>query len=88
LNVSSDEFQKMMTQLFPDLSFVHAFMDDVLVTSNGTYEDHIEKVSQVLERLATKNLQVNVRKSCWAEGNVMHCGGIKGIQDYAPWLPG
>ena len=76
LNVSSDEFQKMMTQLFVDLSFVHAFIDDVIITSNGTYEDHINKVSQVLDRLATKNLQVNVLKSFWAVDTVEYLGFI------------
>ena len=76
MNTSSDEFQKMMTQLFSDYSFVHTFMDDILITSDGSYEDHLKKVTQALERLETKNLQVNMRKSFWAVKTVEYLGFI------------
>ena len=84
MNISSDEFQKMMTQLFSDYSFVHTFMDDILITSNGSYEDHLKKVTQALQRLETKNLQVNMRKSFWAVKTVEYLGFILTPQGVMP----
>jgi hypothetical protein len=31
-----------------DLEFVRAYIDDLLVISNGTFEDHMEKLEEVL----------------------------------------
>lgn len=39
------------------LPFVKVYLDDVLVFSNGSYQDHLKKVEQVLRRLHSKNLE-------------------------------
>ena len=83
LNVSCDEFQRMKMQLFVDLPFVHTFFDDIILTSNGTFEDHMAKVSQALDRLTTKNLQVNVLKSHWAKETIEYLGFILTPQSHS-----
>ena len=74
LNISPDVFQQRMTQLFSDKPFVKAYLDDLLVFSNGSYEDHLKKVEEVLARLNSKGMQVNARKSFWAVDEVDYLG--------------
>ena len=52
-----------MSNLFRDLEFVREYIDDLLVTSNGTLQDHLDKVEQVLQRLQKAGLKVNAKKS-------------------------
>ena len=74
LCVSPDLFQEHMVKLFADMPFIKVFIDDLLIFSNGTYEDHLDKVKQVLERLQSKNLAVNALKSFWAVKEVDYLG--------------
>ena len=48
LNISPDIFQEKMSRLFADLPFVKIYLDDVLIFSDGTLEDHLKKVEEVL----------------------------------------
>ena len=63
LSNSPDIFQENMSNLFSDLKFVREYIDDLLITSNGSLEDHLDKVEQVLQRLKKAGLKVNVNKS-------------------------
>jgi len=74
LSVSPDLFQERMSKLFGDIPWIKVFIDDLLIFSNGTYEDHLEKVAIALERLRSKNLAVNALKSFWAVQEVDYLG--------------
>jgi len=74
LSISPDLFQAHMQRLLAGLPFVKVYLDDVLVFSNGSYQDHLKKVEQVLRRLHSKNLAVNARKSFWAVKEVDYLG--------------
>jgi len=74
LNISPDLFQEHMSKLFADMQHVLVYIDDLLVFTNGSYEDHLEKVAQALERLQSKNLAVNALKSYWAVTEVDYLG--------------
>jgi len=86
LNISPDIFQRLMTRLLSDLPFVNAYLDDIAIISKGSYyEDHLEKVSMVLERLEKTGLAVNARKSFWAtNGPVEYLGFILPPQGIRP----
>ena len=43
-----DIFQKVMSDILGDLEYVLIYIDDILITSNGTYEDHMQKLDKVL----------------------------------------
>ena len=45
---SSDIFQECMFELFSDLEFVQAYIDDLLLTSCSTFEEHLECLEKVL----------------------------------------
>jgi hypothetical protein len=61
---SPDIFQEKINNLMEGLEdFVRAYLDDILIITKGSYEDHLEKVSEVLRRLQLAGLQVNLPKS-------------------------
>ena len=60
---SPDIFQENMNQFFEGFDYVTEYIDDLLVTANGSLEDHLEKLGTVLDKLQKAGLKVNARKS-------------------------
>lgn len=69
-----DIFQGIMMKLLGDLVWCQVYMDDILITSNGTYNDHIDKLEQVLRRLEKAGFRANVRKCTFAADHVEYLG--------------
>ena len=74
LSNSPDIFQENMSNLFRDLEYVREYIDDLLVTSSGTFEDYLEKVDEVLKRLKDVGLRVNANKSKFCRTEVEYLG--------------
>lgn len=74
LNISPDLFHGKVSTIFADMQGVRSYMDDLLVWSNGSYEEHLEKLDEVLNRLQSKDLAVNALKSYWAVEEVDYLG--------------
>ena len=74
ISEAPDIFQSIMMRLLGDLDWVHVYMDDILITSNGTYEDHLEKITTVLKRLEEAGFRANVRKCIFAADTVDYLG--------------
>jgi len=80
---SADIFQAEMMDLMEALEYVRAYIDDLLVITRGTLEDHLVKLRKVLRRLRDAGLKVNAAKSffCTHEieylGYILTRGGIK-----------
>ena len=53
---SADIFQAEMMNLMEALEYVRAYIDDLLVITRGTLEDHLEKLREVLRRLREAGL--------------------------------
>ena len=45
---SPDIFQEKMNELFYGLDYVRTYIDDLLIISNKSLEDHIKKIDKVL----------------------------------------
>ena len=79
----ADIFQAQMMDLMASLDYVQAYVDDLLIITRGTIEDHISKIETVLTRLRDAGLKVNAAKSffCTHEieylGYILTRGGIK-----------
>ena len=58
---SPDIFQEKMGELFADLETVRAYIDDLLILTKGTWEDHLEELKIVLTRLTKAGLKVNIK---------------------------
>ena len=60
---SPDIFQEKMNKLFAGLDYVRTYIDDLLCISNGTYEDHLDKLDKVLSILKKADFKINANKS-------------------------
>ena len=45
ISSAPDIFQAIMTEMLGDFDFCRVYIDDILIISNGTYEDHMEKLN-------------------------------------------
>jgi transposase InsO family protein len=71
---SPDIFQEKMSELMVGLEFARAYIDDLLVISNGNFGDHLDKLEQVLSRLLEAGLKVNVPKSFFGREELEYLG--------------
>ena len=71
---SPDIFQEVMSNIFRDLDYIREYIDDLLITSNGSLEDHLAKVETVLKRLRKAGLKVNASKSKFCRHEVEYLG--------------
>ena len=74
LSNSPDIFQEKMSILMDGLEYVRAYIDDLLCISKGTWEDHLEKLEEVLKRLKEAGLKVNAKKSFFGKGELEYLG--------------
>ena len=80
---SPDIFQEKISELMFDLEYVRAYIDDVLVLTKGSFEDHIDKLEQVLLCLQKAGLKVSGNKCSFDQDTVEYFGYIitrEGIQ--------
>ena len=59
---SPDIFQEKMNELFHGLEYVRAYIDDLVIISNGNFEDHLSKVKIVLIKLKTSRSKMSADK--------------------------
>ena len=78
-----DVFQSIISGLFSDLEHVRGYIDDILVTSSGDFQDHLTKLAEVLRRLQKAGFRANVKKCFFARTEIEYLGywlTRKGIQ--------
>ena len=68
-NISPDLFQDKMNELINGLEYVRAYIDDLIIISNGNFEDHLNKVKIVLKKLKAADFKINAEKSIFAKDN-------------------
>ena len=71
---SPDIFQEKMSDLMTGLEFVRVYIDDLLVITKDTWEDHLNKLSKVFDRLSEVGLKVNIKKSHFGRSQIEHLG--------------
>ena len=60
---SPDIFQERMSTLMGGLEYVTTYIDDLLCITNGTWEDHLDKLHEVLKRVTQAALKINAKKA-------------------------
>jgi len=81
--IATDIFQHFMSKLMQDLGFCRVYLDDLLCITRGTFEEHLEKLQLVLERLTKANLIINAPKSNFCTQSLEYLGYLltpKGIK--------
>jgi hypothetical protein len=63
-----------MSDLMQHLNFVRTYLDDLLVISCSTLEDHLEKMECVLKKLSDKGLRVNADKPTFCATEIEYPG--------------
>jgi hypothetical protein len=71
-----DIFQAEMMDLMEALEYVRAYIDNLLVITRGTLEDHLDKLREVLRRLCNVGLKVNAVKSSFCTHEIGYFGYI------------
>ena len=74
LSVSPDIFQAIMSNLLGDKEYTQAYLDDILITSSGDYDKHLQKVDTVLTRLESIGFCVSLCKCFFAEAQLEYLG--------------
>ena len=74
ISSAPDIFQRIMDDLLGDLEFARTYIDDILITSDGSFEDHMNKLDQVLTRLEQAGFRANVKKCFFAEDELEYLG--------------
>ena len=87
LSSSADMFQEKMSWLVQELENVFVYIDDLLIITSGSYDEHLKKVDIVLQRLSKGGLKVKPNKCKWAMSEVEYLGhwitreGVKPMTD-------
>lgn len=55
-----------MNKLFDGFDYIRAYIDDLLIISKGTYDNHLNKIDFVLHKLEEAGLKVNATKYFFA----------------------
>jgi hypothetical protein len=61
VKASPDIFQRIMHDLLGDIRNIQVYLDDIPITSNGTFEEHAAIMEQVLDILQKANFRANLR---------------------------
>ena len=62
---------------------VLVYLDDILSVSDGTFEEHLKIVTEVIDRLRKKGMQINAKKCGWFQKEIEYLGYLvnqNGIQ--------
>jgi hypothetical protein len=73
---SADIFQAQIMDLMASLKFVRAYMDDLLIITRRTLDEHLQKMETVLTRLCDAGLKVNAAKSSFCAHEIEYLGYI------------
>ncbi len=80
---SADIFPVKMVNLMATLEYVRVCIDDLLVITRGSHDDHLDKLEQVFIRLQDAGLKVKSAKSFFCKqeteclGYILTRGGVK-----------
>ena len=61
--ISADVFQRELSMLFQEMPYILVYIDDILVITKGSYEQHLQAVKQVFVKLREDGMQLNIDKS-------------------------
>ena len=86
VSCSPDIFQAKINELLGDIEGICAYIDDLLLLSKGTWEDHLERLEEVLKRLRDKGLRVNPLKSFFGIDEIEYLGYVISRQGIKPQL--
>ena len=78
LNYASITFQRLINRVLQEFlgDFVAVYLDDVIIFTKGTFEQHINHLQQVFEVLRITNLKIKLRKCHFCLPNIHFLGHV------------
>jgi len=67
---SPDIFQARISELLGDMEGIHTYLDDILITTNSTFEHHLQVLESVLGCLQAVGFHVNLCKCSFAKAEL------------------
>jgi hypothetical protein len=74
VKTSAGIFQRIMCELLGDIPNIQAYLDEILITSNGTFEKHAAIMEKVLQILQKASFRANIRKCYFGESKIDYLG--------------
>jgi hypothetical protein len=71
---SADIFQAEMGNLMATLEYVRVYIDNLLVITKGSLDDHLDKLKQAFIQLCNAGLKVNATKSVFCAQETKYLG--------------
>ena len=70
LTVMPTEFQKVMDSILAGTKNAFIFIDDILIVTKGTKDEHLQQVREILKTLDEANLQLKTDKCIFAKNKI------------------
>ena len=76
LSYASGTFQHLMNHILQDYlgEFVAVYLDDVIIYSKGSFDNHLGHIKQVFETLRRANLKIKLKKCYFCLPNIYFLG--------------
>ena len=71
-----DIFQSKINELLGKIKEVRSYMDDILMITKGSFQEHLEVLETVFQNCNAANLKINPLKSFWGLSEVEYLGYI------------
>jgi hypothetical protein len=86
LSYASGTFQRLMNRVLQEYlgQFVAVYLDDVIIYTKGSYEQHIDHLRQVFESLRQANLKIKMKKCFFCFPNLHFLGHVVGRDGIKP----
>jgi Reverse transcriptase (RNA-dependent DNA polymerase). len=73
---SGDVFQAKVDQLLGDIEGIKTYIDDILVISKGSFDDHLKQLDTCFKRIQEARLKVNADKCSFGLSEIPYLGYI------------
>ena len=86
LSYAPATFQRLMNRVLQEFlgDFVAVYLDDVIIFTKGTFEQHMDHLQQVFEALRITNLKIKLKKCHFCLPNIHFLGHVVGRDGIKP----
>ena len=86
LSYAPGTFQRLMNRVLQEFlnDFVAVYLDDVIIYTKGTFEQHMDHIAQVFQALRNSNLKIKLKKCYFALPNIHFLGHVVGRDGIKP----
>jgi hypothetical protein len=86
LSYTPGTFQRLMNRVLQDFlgDFVAVYLDDVIIYTKGTFENHLDHLQQVFNKIREANLKIKLKKCFFCSLNIGFLGHVVGRDGIRP----